>query len=777
MPRKKIPKTQEQKLAEGFFPVDETNLKRAIEKPYKKIDRKSLETIEKLNKKLDRKSLETIEKKGKKKSIKKTKARKKSVKKEFKIPKIKLKPEGYELIITEKPQAALKIAQALGKSTKKIIKGVPYYEVNRDGEKLVVACAVGHLFSLGQDSPGASIPRFDISWKPNSFVKKKDFSKKYYDVLAKLAKQAGSLTVATDYDVEGEVIGLNVVRFLCGQQDSARMKFSTLTNTEINKAYEEKSKTLDWGQAIAGETRHYLDWYYGINLSRALMSAIKTTGKFRIMSIGRVQGPSLKLIVEKEKQILSFKPEEYWQVLMKLKGHNIDLLHNKDIFKKEDLEKFNNLEGKTAVVQTKKTLKNLPPNPPFNLTTLQVEAYRLHGMKPSRTLQIAQSLYLNGLISYPRTSSQKLPIEINYKEILKKIAKVYKVESLITREKPVEGKKSDPAHPSIHPTGEIPETISDEEQKIYNLISKRFLSLFMEDAIVENKNIKAVCENLVFGARGSEIKKKSWLSIYPSTFKENKISDIDGKKEIEKIKFEEKETQPPKRFSPASIISELEKRNLGTKATRSSILETLYNRDYIKDTSIKATPLGISMIDTLEKYSPIITDSELTREFERDMETLRESEKDFEVLEKSILEKAQKSITIISKQFKEHEENIGKELLQANLQFREQQREENKLNICPKCKKNSLEVKYSPKTKRYFVACDGFPDCKNTFSLPPKGLMKKATGKNSVCEKCGFPKIMAINRGRRPWIFCFNPECETNKERIEEYRRKKDMEN
>jgi len=183
------------------------------------------------------------------------------------------------------------------------------------------------------------------------------------------------------------------------------------------------------------------------------------------------------------------------------------------------------------------------------------------------------------------------------------------------------------------------------------------------------------------------------------------------------------------------------------------------------------------MIDTLEKYSPIIVDSELTRKFERDMETLRESKKDFEILEKSILERAQVSIKKISEQFKEHEENIGKELLQANLQFREQQREENKLNVCPKCETGFLEVKYSPKTKRYFVACDGFPDCKNTFSLPPKGLMKKATGKSSVCEKCGFPKIMAINRGRRPWIFCFNPECETNKERIEEYRRKKELEN
>ena len=180
------------------------------------------------------------------------------------------------------------------------------------------------------------------------------------------------------------------------------------------------------------------------------------------------------------------------------------------------------------------------------------------------------------------------------------------------------------------------------------------------------------------------------------------------------------------------------------------------------------------MIDTLEKYSPIITSSELTRAFEREMDSLRGAEKDFEILEKSILKKAQSSITKIAQQFKDQEENIGKELLRANNLFRENQREENKLNICPKCKKGSLEIKYSRKTKRYFIACDGYPDCKNTFSLPPRGIMKKAKGN---CEKCGFPRIMAITRGRRPWIFCFNSECETNKERIEEYRRKKELEN
>ena len=291
--RKKQKKSKEEKIAENYFPVDESNLKNTIEKPYKKLDISKIETIEKPKKKISPKKRKSSAKKKKSKTKKVT----------YSYPKTKLKKSGYELVITEKPQAAMKIAAALGKSEKIDSRGAPYYEVSRKGKKIVVACAVGHLFTLKQNVTGSSVPIFDIVWIPNYLARKKDFTKKYYDTLLKLMKNASSLTVATDYDTEGEVIGLNVVRFIGNQKDANRMKFSTLTTDELNKAYDNKSPSIDWGQAIAGETRHYLDWFYGINLSRALMNAIKTTGSFKIMSIGRVQGPALNLIVQTEKEI------------------------------------------------------------------------------------------------------------------------------------------------------------------------------------------------------------------------------------------------------------------------------------------------------------------------------------------------------------------------------------------------------------------------------------------------------------------------------------------
>lgn len=762
MPRKKQKKSKEEKTAEEFFPVDEEDLKYAVEKPVKEIELETVEKTGRVKRTYKRKTQTKRTQTSKKSSKISYKNSGKSLNKirEYSPPEISLKKNGYELVITEKPQAALKIADALGKSSKKNNHGVPYYEVQRDSKKIIVACAVGHLFTLKQESNN-SLPVFDIKWVPNFLVRKADFTKKYYDTLLSLAKGAGAITVATDYDIEGEVIGLNVVRFICNQEDASRMKFSTLTRNELNEAYEKKSKSIDWGQAIAGETRHYLDWFYGINLSRALMNAIKTTGRFKIMSIGRVQGPALNLIVQKEREIQKFISTPYWQVFITVKNsHEVELKHIKDITKKSDLIKFENLRGKKGIAETKKSQQKIPPQAPFNLTTLQTEAYKFHGFTPSRTLQIAQSLYLGGLISYPRTSSQKLPAAIGYNEILQKLAKKYKVEHLIKRKKPIEGNKSDPAHPSIYPTGQSSASLSKEEEKLYNLIVKRFLSLFCEDAVVDNKTIKVNVDNLMFSTRGSEIKNKGWMEIYPTKINEKDVPDLEGEVKIINSRTEEKETQPPKRFSPASIVSELEKRNLGTKATRANILETLYDRDYIREKSIQATPFGISLISTLEKYSPIIIDEKLTRHFEKEMESIQESKKFQAEKEKKIIDEAKITITKILDEFVKNEKKIGDDLLKGNDKVIEQQREENTLTQCPVCKKGNLRILYNKNFKRYFVGCSNYPECKTTFSLPP-GMIKNA---NKVCEQCNFPKLIRIQKGKRPWEFCFNPECPSRKQ-------------
>jgi len=749
------------------IPIDPSDVRQSTEVPIKHIE---VETIEYVGKPVktkktlnptsgflgDPKSERFMDtKKERKTRKKKTEKMKKTETEDYEL---ELKKDSI-LIITEKPQAAAKIAAALshGKERKLNISGIPYFELRRDNQKILVASAVGHLFGLDQKSKGSGYPVFDIEWKPSYENKKSSWTKKYYQALAKLCRQAKSFIIATDYDVEGEVIGLNILKYIAKQKDAKRMKYSTLTSDELEESYNNLMPTIDWPQAIAGETRHFLDWMYGINLSRALMQAIRSTGKFRIMSVGRVQGPALNLIVEKEISINSFVSTPYWQVYIIL-DNGLELKYEKDITKKQELEKFENLKGKSGKAITTIKQQNLMPPTPFDLTSLQIEAYKFFGINPNITLQIAQNLYLSGIISYPRTSSQKIPTSIQPKKIISRLASSYETK-LCIRNNPIEGKKSDPAHPSIYPTGEHA-SLSGDDAKIYDLIARRFLSCFCGDALVENKTIEVIANNLRFLTRGAEIKEKGWLQMYKAKLQEKEIPTINGNVLVKDSRTEEKMTQPPHRYTPASLVSELEKRNLGTKATRSSIVQTLYDRGYIKNQSIEATPIGISLISSLKKYSPIIIDEALTRKIEKEMNNIQESHKNLNEKQEKIVQEAKNIIIKISDEFRKKEKNIGEALIGAQAEQRENDRKEAELQECEKCKKGKLRILFNRNFKRYFVACSNYPECKTTFTLP-NGLVKRT---DKVCEQCGWPKLLLIKKARRPWEFCFNPTCPSKKQ-------------
>ncbi|MFH2028752.1 MAG: DNA topoisomerase I [Nanoarchaeota archaeon] len=672
----------------------------------------------------------------------------------------------YELIITEKPAAAAKIAEALadGKAIKKNLNQVPYYEVTRGKKDIVVACAVGHLFGLDQKENSWNFPVFNIEWQP-SYLKKKgsDFTKKYLNTIKSLSKGAKEFTIATDYDIEGEVIGLNVIRYACKQKDASRMKFSTLTKDDLIEAYEHKSKTLDWGQANAGETRHFLDWYNGINYSRALTAAYKTTGGFKILSIGRVQGPSLKIIVDREKEIQAFKPIPYWQIELngKAKEGILTAWHEKDKFweKKESDEVMKKVKGqKQGEVSKieKKQFKQAPPNP-FDLTSMQVEAYRLFKIQPKDTLAIAQELYTAGYISYPRTSSNQLTPKLGYAKILNLLAKQNQYSDLCkqlvkTKLQPNNGKKTDPAHPAIYPTGLIPD-LSGREEKIYDLVVRRFMATFGEPATRETLKINIDVNKEIFIAKGTRTIERGWF-IYYGDYVRLEEEELPGVKEkdkidIKKITQHEKETAPPKRYTPASIIKELEKRNLGTKATRANIIDTLFQRSYVHGTkSIEATELGINTIETLGKYVPEIIDEAMTQHFEEEMENIRENKTNKD----KVLKDAEKDIIKVISNFKKHEKNVGESLKQAYWNAKDSMAT---IGKCPNCKEGNLMIR---KGKfGMFAACSGYPDCKTTVSLPNNVKLEPT---NKQCEICGFPIVKQIkNKSARD--FCLNPNCKS----------------
>lgn len=672
-----------------------------------------------------------------------------------------------ELIITEKPNAAKKIAEALadGKASKQGT-GAPYYELTHQGKKIIVGCAVGHLYGLAEKekSKGFKYPVFDIQWVPTSEVSKgAAFSKKYLDQLKKLCKGVDEFTVATDYDVEGEVIGLNIVRYACKQQDARRMKFSTLTKPDLVEAYAKALPHLDWGQAEAGETRHFLDYYYGINLSRALTSAIKTSGMFKILSTGRVQGPALKIIVDREKEIQAFKPVPFWQIELDGEAKKLPIfaLHKEDKFwekpKAEAIySKVANEKTADVISVDKKQFEQKPPTP-FDLTSLQTESYRCFGISPKYTLDIAQDLYTAGYISYPRTSSQQLPPAIGYNRVMKDLSKQDRYEALVgmllkkSKLEPNNGLKTDPAHPAIYPTGIHPKKLEDRPAKIYDLIVKRFLATFSDPATRQTITAELHVKGEPFIAKGTTTLVKGWHTFYEPyvPFSEDELPAIvkGDTVTVKKITLQSKETQPPKRYTEASIIKELEKRNLGTKATRASIVETLYDRNYISGKAITATELGIQVITILEKNVPEIVDEALTKHFEEQMDQIR----DHKAKGEFILEEAKKVLIKLLSGFKAKEKSIGEELKTT---FQDTRITLTRVGKCQKCKDGYLALRKGKFGK--FIACDTYPACTATFKLPAVGGVEVT---DKICDACNHPIIRMIKKAKKPQEVCINPDC------------------
>src|SRR3989344_2237607 len=676
------------------------------------------------------------------------------------------------LILSEKPSAALKIAEALAdKSVTKNVymKKIPYYELTHNGEKIIVACAVGHLYTVTEkNKKGWTYPIFDIEWKASYEVNKgAAFTKPYLQLIQKLSKESQKIVVACDYDVEGEVIGFNIVRFACGKKDAFRMKFSTTTKEDLREAYAQLMKHIDMGQAEAGITRHELDWLFGINLSRALTLSIKNaTGMFKILSSGRVQGPALKLLSAREKEIQAFIPVPYWELELDTE----ELIAKHEQGKLDDRKKAEEIyvrcNGKKAVVESleKEQFRQEPPHP-FDLTALQLEAYRVFRIQPKETLEIAQVLYINSYISYPRTSSNQLPESIGYKKVLQKLSQQNQYAPLIStllkqkELKPNNGKKKDDAHPAMYPTGEVPGSLEIKEAKVYDLIVKRFLATFAEAAVRETVSVKIDVNQEKFLANGTRTVEENWHMYYrPYVKLEEAEVHVKERQElhIRELKILDKETSPPRRYTPASIIKELEKRNLGTKATRSEIVESLFDRNYLKrGDSIEVTNLGLKTVAVLEKYCPDILDEQLTKDFEKDMNKIRKGKS----TKKEVLAHAEVHLLKVLTQFKANEKEIGKELSGSYQETMKQ------ASFVKKCScGGDLQIRYTPKFKSYFIACSRYPDCKVTFSLP-RGFLAKPSGK--FCSDCTFPEVLLIKKGKRPWAFCINSNCPKK----EEYRR------
>ena len=686
----------------------------------------------------------------------------------------------YTIVITEKPDAAFRIASALTESQeqpRKMIKnGMPYYVVGREKEILIVP-ALGHLYTVTDGRTGKrDYPVFSFKWRPRYVSEKRAWRiQKWIEAISELAKDADVYIDACDYDVEGSIIGYNILKYACGGKEtvSKRMKYSTLTKEELKKAYEKPLPHLDFSLVEAGLTRHEADWLYGINLSRALTAAAKkSSGRYSVVSTGRVQGPTLRFVVARERTIRSFVPVPYWEIKARIEvdGRNFEARFEREkIEKKSDAETILSECLRNSGQIRKIEIKNFQESPPvpFDLGLLQIEAYTLFRYTPKYTAKIAQRLYLDSLISYPRTSSQRLPPAIDYEAIMKGLNEKTEYRrftaELLTkpRLKPYEGRKEDPAHPAICPTGKLPaRTLESPERNIFDLIVRRFIAVFGEPELKQITTVSVDINGHLFRLIGQRTTEVGWRHFY-SPYARREEAPLPQMEEnqniaVKKVVLSRKFTEPPARYNPRSLLKEMEREEIGTKATRGDIIQVLHDRKYVKNDTMTMTDLGFEVLGILEKHCPTIISSEFTRSLEEKMSQVQEGQEKRERILGDIVE----ALKPIMERLKEREEEIGGRLNEA---LQKSRTEENTIGHCPRCQTGKLVVLCSRKTGKRFVGCTSYfkGTCNTSAPLPQKGSIR-SLGK--VCRECGWPKIQVTTKWKRSWVLCLNPDCPLKKE-------------
>lgn len=664
-----------------------------------------------------------------------------------------------KLIVTEKNLAAERIAKILsaGKVSTSKVHNVPVYSFSRDGEETRVIGLKGHILKVDFPPEYADWQAVDPEKLVDARLIKVPTVKQLVKALQKEAKSADEVTIATDYDREGELIGLDAateIRVVNERAPIKRAKFSAITKDEIEKAFSNPDE-LDGNLAHAGEARQDIDLVWGATLTRFVSLASSRLGK-QFLSVGRVQSPTLVLIAEREKERKAFVPEKYWQVRAKFRnGEEFIAIHKNERFKtKEEAEAVISRLGDTATVMaTSKTQRKVEPPSPFNTTAFLSAAAAL-GISTASAMRAAETLYMRGFISYPRVDNTVYPASLNLKDVLKTLSASAEfgsmAEELLAKGelKPTRGKKLATDHPPIHPTGVARRNeLESAEWRIYELVVRRFFATLAESAVSESMRIDIDANGEPFFVRGSRVAYEGWMRFYP--YGRKKDEEIPALAEgtplaLVESMLDEKETQPPARYSQSKLIQKMEELGLGTKATRHEIIKNLYDRGYVHGDPLVPTETGMAVAEALLKYATRIATPEMTAELEKEMDSIAEGR----LTREKVVNDSRRMLAQIMLDLKARKEQVGAEI-RAGI------REDKVLGVCPKCG-GQLKVIRARKSRKRFVGCANYPECSTSYPLPQFG---EIIALNETCDSCGAPKIKVLNGKGRPWIVCVDPKC------------------
>lgn len=666
------------------------------------------------------------------------------------------------LVVTEKFNTALRIAIVLsdGRMQRTRIRGTPVFRFERPDGPYAVVGLRGHIVEL--DYPGelaqwslAGLPRL-LEASPEKRVTEPGI----VGALQEIVREADRVIIATDFDREGELIGLEALALLQEIRpglDVQRARYSALTREEIERSFSQLV-ALDRALAEAAEARQEIDLVWGALLTRYLSLTAGTQGR-GFLSVGRVQTPTLALLVERDQAIKEFQPTPYWEIVARAtkEGTAFPLRHAHGIWERREeadavFARVRDARSGAVLEFAEEATRRRPPVP-FSTTLFVAEATRL-GLGAARVMRLAEDLYTQGLISYPRTDNTVYPRGLGLKNLAEKFREtpLAPAAELVLGQptfRATRGRTETTDHPPIYPTAAIdPKKLRPEAAQIYELVARRFLATLGPDALGWSRTVAAEVAGERFEGKGHRLTDPGWYQIYPYSQPDESpmpVLEVGERVVIEAIELQEQRTRPPRRFSQGSLIQEMERLGLGTKSTRHDVLQKLFDRRYVSARQLEPTSTGIAVTEALRAHAPLITRPEMTHRLEEEMELVAQTKKaKAEVLADS-REMLREAYDLLA-------ENAAgvKATLTGALDA------QHFVGPCARCG-GALRLGRSPRGARWVQCANNPASCSVSYALPPAGFVEPAP--EFLCGTCQVPRVKITFRGQRPELFCINPEC------------------
>jgi DNA topoisomerase-1 len=696
------------------------------------------------------------------------------------------------LIVTEKNNSAKKIADILGRNRAKADKTykVPFYTWTDDGggEQTTIGLK-GHVLGPAFPEGYSNWQKTDLHDLIDAELIKEPTDKNVVKAIRKMAKQADELVIATDFDREGELIGLEALEEMLeanpglGSREDAdngsltikRARYSALTGEEIERAFDELDE-LSYPLANAGAARQDIDLLWGATLTRAVSLATRRFGS-NFLSVGRVQSPTLGLIVEREMERRAHVPKPFWELFAKFRhpDGSFEAHHATDKFwDKAEADRAlagTSSPGTVKAISARRSTRR-PPTP-LNTTAFTTDASSRLGITPASAMRIAEDLYMDGFISYPRTDNTVYPASLPVRELVGSLVRVKEFSAaagLLEQPQltPTRGKKETTDHPPIYPTQAIhPGALEGPKKRVYELVVRRFLATFSPPMVTESTRADIEAGSEPYFVRGSVVVDPGYAAIY--TYARSADEEIPKLEEGQTLELDgepwllDKETQPPARISQGKLIEMMEERGLGTKATRAEIIQKLYDRGYVYANPPIPSETGVAMYEAFRKYVPRMATAEMTAQLEAEMDRIAGGEM-------SKGEVVGDSRDLLHRTWSEIDES-REELAKVVWKGMDEDRILGPCKVCEEAGRkkedgslNMLRIIRAKKSGKRFVGCTGWKaddpeSCDQTFPLPQRGDVFRLEERCSVCGRT--PRLKVVPFRGRTWNLCLNDDCES----------------